>query len=440
MNHIKAYLLGLLVGGGKIDVSTFVIDLPFKKWGMDPKRMNIIAADILIKICSNFNSTYSFNVTYEIGNNKWLIKPINGADISPLIDDLVEYNLPTGGFLLNSVDLTKIKTQLTGVNVESFLSGIFDTRASLTLSHRRFNDDAPVVSVEIPGSTKNFKFVVQLCAWLTDLGSITDQILYNHPNQHSGSDPNYTGWKKGFKIRFLIKSFLTQHSFALQAKSTDINQIKKKQVKEEQLPCYLRKLGAVNPISIHSQQGSAELPPEVRNKIFFHYHHFCAVLNCPHAPYSEIQKLVNNKEKLINFFPRLSKGDSDELEQVFLNMLNSSFPNKEISSSKYKIGTLIDSEAFISFSGIDQGLAYLFSTELNGKRHKGSMVLIIQGNLEQIVDVMSIDKDLDSPIFVSNPVNGRAFICSSVINSLNQSLIKKRVNTSGLTVKLLENE
>ena len=67
INHIKAYLLGLLVGGGKVDTKTFVIDLPFKKWGMDPKRMNIIATDILTNIRQRFNTTYNFDVTYEIG-------------------------------------------------------------------------------------------------------------------------------------------------------------------------------------------------------------------------------------------------------------------------------------------------------------------------------------------------------------------------------------
>src|SRR5690606_26617431 len=129
--------------------------------------------------------SYNFSITYEIGNGKWLIRPIDNSDISVLKEDLKFLGLPIGGFLLSSVDLSVAKTKLSGVNVESFLSGIFDTRASLTLSHRRFTDDAPVVSVEIPGSTRNFKFVVQLCSWLTDLGSITDQILYNHPNQHA---------------------------------------------------------------------------------------------------------------------------------------------------------------------------------------------------------------------------------------------------------------
>ena len=88
INHIKAYLLGLLVGGGKVDTKTFVIDLPFKKWGMDPKRMNIIATDILTNIRQRFNTTYNFDVTYEIGNSRWLITPIAGADISPLVKDL----------------------------------------------------------------------------------------------------------------------------------------------------------------------------------------------------------------------------------------------------------------------------------------------------------------------------------------------------------------
>ena len=47
INHVKAYIIGLLVGGGKIDKDVFVIDLPFKKWGMEPNRMSIIATDIL---------------------------------------------------------------------------------------------------------------------------------------------------------------------------------------------------------------------------------------------------------------------------------------------------------------------------------------------------------------------------------------------------------
>ncbi|MBL0307682.1 MAG: hypothetical protein IPQ25_17130 [Chitinophagaceae bacterium] len=436
INHIKAYLLGLLVGGGKVDTKTFVIDLPFKKWGMDPKRMNIIATDILTNIRQRFNTTYNFDVTYEIGNSRWLITPIAGADISPLVKDLQDLNLPIGGFLLSTVDLEIAKNKLTGISVESFLSGIFDTRASLTLSHRRFTDEAPVVSVEIPGSTKNFKFVVQLCSWLTDLGSITDQILYNHPNQHAASDPDYKGWKKGFKIRFLVKSFLAQHSFALQAKSIDVTTIEKKQKKEEQIPCYLRKLRKPSPITVHSDQNSSELPIEVRNKIFFHYHHFCAVLNCPHAPKEEIEKLIKQKNSLINFFPRLSKGSKKELQKTFEKIQSTYFPDKEISKQKIKVSKLLRDETFVDFAGLDQGIAYLFATSLNGKRHIGSMSKILDQCTENIVSVSTIGSGFNSPLLVVNTSNQRAFICSSVSNKLNQEMIKRKITVKGLNVNI----
>jgi triacylglycerol esterase/lipase EstA (alpha/beta hydrolase family) len=436
INHIKAYLLGLLVGGGKVDTNTFVIDLPFKKWGMDPKRMNIIATDILTNIRQRFNTAYNFDVTYEIGNSRWLITPIAGADISPLIKDLQDLNLPIGGFLLSTVDLEIAKTKLTGISVESFLSGIFDTRASLTLSHRRFTDDAPVVSVEIPGSTKNFKFVVQLCSWLTDLGSITDQILYNHPNQHAASDPDYKGWKKGFKIRFLVKSFLAQHSFALQAKSIDVTTIEKKQKKEEQIPCYLRKLRKPSPITVHIDQNSSELPIEVRNKIFFHYHHFCAVLNCPHAPKEEIEKLIKHKNSLINFFPRLSKGSKKELQKAFEKIQSTYFPDKKISKKKIKISKLLEDETFVDFAGLDQGIAYLFATSLNGKRHIGSMSKILNRCSENIVWVSTIGSGFNSPLLVVNTSNQRVFICSSVSNKLNQEMIKRKIAVKGLNVNI----
>ncbi|NTW33768.1 MAG: hypothetical protein HGB12_14300, partial [Bacteroidetes bacterium] len=325
----------------------------------------------------------------------------------------------------------------TGISVESFLSGIFDARASLTASHRRFNDDAPVVSLEIPGSTKNFKFVVQLCSWLTDLGSVTDQILYNHPNQHSGSDPDYKGWKKGFKIRFLVKSFLEKHSFALQAKSIDVTKIEKQQKKEEQLPCYLRRLKQVSPISIHCEQNSEELPEEVRNKIFFHYHHFCAVLGCPHAPIDEIAKLVKNKNLLINFFPRLSKGTSKNLKNIFINIQLSFFPDKEIQKHKFIVKNLITDETFKSFSGLDQGIAYLFAPVLNGKRHTGSMKNIIKDSMEKELLIMTIGEDFDSPLLIINISNDRAYICSSVGNKLNQELINKHIKTNNLTVNIV---
>ncbi len=157
LNHNKTYILGLFVGAGKIDKDNFLIELPFKKWGMEPSKMNVIAIDILQRIAGLFNSEYGLKVTYEIGNNRWFIKLIDNQYLTNIKDDLRNLSLPNSGFLLNTADLITAKIKLKGIHAESFLSGFYDTRASITLSHRRFNDDAPVVSVEIPGSTKNFK-------------------------------------------------------------------------------------------------------------------------------------------------------------------------------------------------------------------------------------------------------------------------------------------
>ena len=214
MDHKKAYILGLLVSGGVLSRDRFVICLPFKKWGLEVDRLNDIAVDILTRIQKIFNDAYGIQVHYEIGTTQWIIKPIGGCNIGQLVNDLVGLGLPSAGTIITDADLTQAKKLLQGVMVESFLSGIFDARCSLQSSHRRFTDDAPVVSIEVPGSTRNFIFVQTLCSWLTELGSTTDQVLYNHPNQHSSSDSNYRNWKKGFKIRFLVSSFLTKHSFS----------------------------------------------------------------------------------------------------------------------------------------------------------------------------------------------------------------------------------
>lgn len=112
INHVKAYILGLLVGGGKIDHNVFIIDLPLKKWGLQPSRMNIIASDILTRITQYFFSTYKFNVTYEISDDKWLIRPIGNVNIDELKTDLEYLQLPTSGFLLAKTDLSYAKKKI----------------------------------------------------------------------------------------------------------------------------------------------------------------------------------------------------------------------------------------------------------------------------------------------------------------------------------------
>ena len=170
--------------------------------------------------------------------------------------------------------------------------------------------------------------------------------------------------------------------------------------------------------------------------MFFHYHHFCAVLECPHAPVEEIEKLVKNKNKYINFFPRLSKGTKKELLKKLKEIQTEYFPELEISIHKAKVSRLIEHEDFESFTGIDQGIAYLFANTLNGKRHTGSMDDIIQKHTSEILTLKTIGNTFDSPLLVINPTNDRAFICSSISNSLNQQLIKTKIKVDNLTVNL----
>jgi len=230
---------------------------------------------------------------------------------------------------------------------------------------------------------------------------------------------------------------LAKYSFALQAKSIDVTKIEKQQKNGEQQPCYLRKLKYVSPVSVHCEQNSAELPEEVRNKIFFHYHHFCSVLGCPHAPVAEIAELVRQKNMLINFFPRLTKGTNKDLKKIFKNILSSSFPDKKIYRHKFIVKNLIANKNFKVFSGLEQGIAYLFASVLNGKRHTGSMNEIIEDSMEGELVIMSIGKSFDSPLLFINDSNNRAFICSSVSAKFNQKLIMEHIKINNLTISIV---
>lgn len=437
INHDKAYLLGLLVGGGTITNNTFIIKLPFRKWGTDIRNMNQIAIDILTKICKKFEKCFDFPVTYIIGNSEWRIVPIEKVNISILKSDLKSLGLPVEGFLLNTADLSIAKKILKGIANESFLSGIFDARASLTKSHRRFSDNAPVVSVEVPGSTKNFQFVIQFCSWLTELGSVTDQILFNHPNQHSASDPSYRGWKKGFKIRFLVKSFIAKHSFALQAKAIDVQKIEKSQVREEQLPCIKRKIRKPSPVCIHSEINSNQLPIKVRNKLFFHYFHFCVQFGCPYAPVREINKLVKEYQEYIFVLPRLEKGNKAEIEERYKAISQTYFPEKKLVYRDITVGDIWEEEDYSEYHELEQAIAFLFSSKLNGKRHVGSMSKIIKKAEKNSLRIVYPDSTNGYPLFLINAKNNRASIISNLHGLLNQNLIRKHIRVNNVEINLI---
>jgi hypothetical protein len=438
LSEDKAYILGLFVGGGTISENSFQIIFPFKQWGENVSRMNVIAKDILSRIQPKFRNSYGFPINYENPKKQWIIVPNEVVDLRELKNDLKILGLPSEDFLLNRCDLSTAKKNLKGVFAELFLSGIFDSRASLTASHRRFTKSAPIVSIEIPGSTWNFKFVVQFCEWLTDLGSVTDQILFNHPCQHSAINPNYKGWKKGFKIRLLIKSFLAKHSFAMQSKAKGAIDLKITQGSKEQLPC-IQRTPEAGFISIHSDIKYRDLPEEVRGQLFLHYHHICAVLGCKHAPINAVRSMVKGGALThISPFPVLIKEvDSLKTEAVYDKIIQNSFkeqPCEKVELTTEKLLLIFPSSAYPE---IESAVAFLFSSRLRGNRHCGPKDDIISSCLQNKIKIKKVAGGDFSPILLVNPANKRAAILSSNNGEVLAKTLKGKISVNDIRIKAL---
>jgi hypothetical protein len=432
----QAYVLGLITSGGTIANGTFQIVMPFDKWGANPTTAAAISKDLLTKVRALFSTAYKIDINYSLGNkNRWVLSPLGNPNINLILADLSLLGLPTTGQLLNNADLVLAKKTLNGMRAEHFITGIFDARASLTESHRRFNNDSPVVSVEIPGSTMNFKFVVQLCAWLTDLGSVTDQILFNHPSQHASSDPTYKNWKKGFKIRFLAKSFLSKHSFAMKAKASDVITLANQQISHEQLPCSVRHVSA-NTVSIHDDINDSTLPGEVRGKLFLHYHHICAAMGCPHAPLAEVQRIMGQAATHVSVYPLLSKGGFKESLAVHLKLATSSFPTSLIIKHSLSCENILKNHS-LDYTSLNIALAYLLSSNLNGKRHVGSMGPILLDNAHVVLEVREITGVGSAPLFIGNRSLDRGVVVSCPTGSANAIALKSKVNINGIEIRVI---
>lgn len=434
----KLYLLGLFVGGGNISKDTFTIRMPFNKWGLDPSRMKVIARDILTSIQGFFSAQYSLHISYDFTNSgTWIIRPLADCVIGEIIRDLEEYGLPTSGTILEHTSLEIIKERLDDYHALHFLSGIFDTRASVTDSHRRFIDSSPIVSIEVPGRSMNFKFVIQLCSWLTDIGSVTDQILFNHPCQHSSLDPYYKSWKKGFKIRLLARSFMEQHSFLLSEKMKGLSALGRRQESTNQTECPNRQIHSPGPLSVHRELNDPALPEEVRGKVFFHYHHLCAQLGCKYAPRKEVARLVADYRDLISFTPLILKGSIDEIISSYLEAIGEPDPNaSRIIKASIPVRDVVEpSSHYSNYPKVRLGLAYLFAERLKGHRHVGNQDLIITLHLDDLVNIWSVSGTYN-PLLFAVEREDRAILLSSVQSDINQKLIRKYIATDGLTIEV----
>lgn len=437
MTEQIAYVLGLLIGGGTISNSSFEVYLPVRKWGIDNNsNIRSISLDLATEVRKCFQEAFGIVIDYTNTRDSWRIMPATQIDITPIKDTLRTYGLPSEGVLLNNADLTVLRSSLSDYYAEYFISGICDTKGSVADSHRRFTSSAPTISIEIPGSTRNYLFVTQLCSWLHDLGAFADQILYNNPCQHAASNPFYRGWKKGFKIRFLAKEFLQSKSFSLRAKAAHAGALASQQEVEEQGACEGRSLqGRVKPICIHCDIHSDELPDNIRSRLFLHYFHVCALMKCPYAPIGELRKIVHGYRRHISALPLLEKDSVRPIRRSYNHLHNLYFPASETTERYISVRSLIESEGYSIYFKLHEALAYLFSPELNGNRHVGGMEDIINDNLKESV-VMTITENLGEPIMLSNPKNQRAAIVSSIASSFNQNLLDKILTIDDLEIRV----
>jgi hypothetical protein len=444
----RAYVLGLLVAGGELTPTKFLIRFPFDQWGTDPKRQNLIATHILTRMRSTFHTAYGVNIDFSLGaKNRWTISPLGDSQsinkaLGQIRKDLQQLGLPDIGVLLESADLVKAQDELTEAAAIRFLAAICDVRASLTASHRNRKNTTPIVSIEVPARTKNFSFVIQLCKWVTSLGSVTDQVLFNHPSLQSANDPEYSSWRKGFKIRIRAGSFVQKLSFAISAKSFDAKLLANAQNASKQEPCCSRKID-VGHRSIHTDINSTDLPESIRGQVFLHFHHLCAALGCPNAPIDEVKRAVGSYREFVSVFPICSKGSVQEIESKFHDIAATVSAGSGVHEEKITLASVVDRFTDCGYVELKNGLSFLVAENIKGKRHRGKAAEIIQQNADSALVLTTIkgEKFGDcSPIMISNPGNDRAIVVSSPSGKTNQRLLGSTVSVTGINIRVNTSE
>lgn len=418
MNTDKAYILGLIIGGGiwgnAEDV--FKIRLPFKQWGSyeaNPKRAGEISRDVMKLVSPMFRVIYGISVSYDTSvSGVWNI--LCEGDMSTLRSELEGYGIRCEGEIRKHANISKIVPELVDDNLKRrFIAGLADTIGSTKRSHRRFNDDKQMVSFEISGF--EFDFVCSLCKLLHSIGCYPDQILWNHPNFHCGSNPYDKRWKKGFKLRVYLDQYEKFGAFAFTSKVLSARENKKLEAEENvAIPCDEREIKLPSVTCVHCDEDSPLLPDVIRGGHYLHNRHVCAVLSCNHAPYGEVNKLLANAQYCINPFPVLVKGRISEIQTILASA--PIYQNRTYRTVPVKIADLYgNSETDLLYSnGLGAGypmnkvilaLAYLIAAvtnQLNGLRPKGSKDTIIIEYLKSHPDaeVFIMRPDLFTPIVI----------------------------------------
>ena len=442
MNTDKAYLLGLIIGGGIFGNAedVFRIKLPYKKWGSylsNPQRAGQIATDILRRVGQMFRAIYGLSVQYETTpGGTWVI--LCEGDTSTVKADLNHYGISAEGEIRGNADIELLVADLIDDNLKRrFIAGLADTIGSMAKSQRRFSDEHQILSFEIKGY--NFKFVCELCRLLYSINCIPDQVNWNHPNIHCPSDPYYSQWNKGFKLRILLDPYARFGAFAFRTKAESSNENRSLQREQHEAEkCETREIH-ITPSTVHPAENDARLPDVIRGGHYIHFRHFCAVLGCEHAPYNVICPILNqNLGLLINPFSILTKGGFEQIEHIIQSdklMANRAYTDRQISvlslfrtyeANRDKLLYGSNANTGYPISKILEAIAYVIAddTELFGKRPKGYIGILkahIAANPTLCVEMHM--PDLLTPLVVVG--NGRGALIGAVNPTVYSRLISR---------------
>lgn len=442
MNTDKAYLLGLIIGGGVFGNAedVFSIRLPYKKWGSylaNPQRAGDIAGDILRRVGQMFRAVYDLSVQYETTpGGTWKI--LCEGDTTAVKKDLVRYGIVCEGEIRESADISRIVFELMDDNLKRrFIAGLADTIGSMAKSQRRFTDEHQIISFEIKGH--NFKFVCDLCRLLYSINCIPDQVNWNHPNIHCTNDPYYAQWGKGFKLRILLDQYAKFGAFAFRTKAETL--IENRRLQQENhvaVRCESRNMH-FTPSTVHPAENDARLPEIIRGGHYIHYRHFCTVMGCEHAPYCKIKEQFEHIGELINPFPILHKDSYARIEAII--QADPLLSKRDYTVLNVNIGTLIGqyyenrncllygntANTGYPISEILQGIAYIIANdnELSGKRPKGYLRIVERHSYDDVNLLVEIRKpDLLTPLVIVG--HGRA----ALIGARNPDVYKRLVTSS----------
>lgn len=419
MDTDRAYLLGLIIGGGIFGNAedVFQIRLPYKKWGSyldNPRRAGQISGDILRKIGPIFRAIYGLTAQYEtFTGGDWII--LCEGDTTAVKEDLAKYDIPCDGEIRGTADIDKLVQDLVDDNLKRrFIAGLADTIGSMAKSQRRFSAEHQILSFEIKGY--DFKFVCDLCRLLYSINCIPDQINWNHPNIHCPSDSYYKQWNKGFKLRILLDQYAKFGAFAFRTKAESSSENRRLQREtHEAEKCEDREIHAT-PSAVHYAENDSRLPEIIRGGHYIHFRHFCAVLGCEHAPYSKVCSLLSQLGHLINPFPILCKDTWQNIDAIIQE--DSLLSQRDYDRRMVAVSSLLalyqksndtllygnSDKSGYPITEILKAVAYVIadSNELTGKRPKGGYIRIIERHmaLDSSLSVEIRKPDLLTPLII----------------------------------------